>query len=266
VEDPGYSGVLDLVAARGLVAIPVAMDDDGPTPAALEGALDRGPAALVVTPRAHNPTGAALSRERAGALRRLLARHPDVVLIEDDHAGPVAGAATHTLATPARRHWAVVRSVSKWLGPDVRVAALTGDDATIGRVEGRRLLGTGWVSYGVQDLAVTLWSDVAVLRLLERAARAYEDRRRAAIAALRDHRIAAHGRSGMNVWVPVADEQEVVFGLRALGWAVQAGGRYRIDSPPAVRVTVSTLAGDDTARFAADLARVVDDPRRVATA
>jgi len=49
----------------------------------------------------------------------------------------------------------------------------------------------------------------------------------------------------------------VVQGLLQRGWAVQAGSRYRIATPPAIRVTVASLAKKDAVRFAADLAAVM---------
>src|SRR5437667_366670 len=81
-------------------------------PAALEPAL-RDAKALIVTPRAQNPTGAAITPHRARALRAMLRKHEELLLIEDDHAGPVAGASYVTLVEPSRARWAVVRSVSK---------------------------------------------------------------------------------------------------------------------------------------------------------
>ncbi|EST22835.1 hypothetical protein N566_26305, partial [Streptomycetaceae bacterium MP113-05] len=59
VEDPGWGSLLDLVPALGLRPLPVAVDEDGPSPQAVAGALRRGARALVVTARAQNPTGAA---------------------------------------------------------------------------------------------------------------------------------------------------------------------------------------------------------------
>src|SRR5579863_8833181 len=118
VEDPSYTGVLDLVAALALVAAPVAIDDSGPIAADLKRALKLGSKAFIVTPRAQNPSGAALDRKRAAELKHVLAGFPDVVLIEDDHAGPVSGAPAITLAG-GRASWATVRSVSKSLGPDL---------------------------------------------------------------------------------------------------------------------------------------------------
>jgi DNA-binding transcriptional MocR family regulator len=61
IEDPGYPGVIDLVAALGLVPEPDGMDDAGVLPDALAGALRRRAAACIFTPRAQNPSGAALT-------------------------------------------------------------------------------------------------------------------------------------------------------------------------------------------------------------
>jgi DNA-binding transcriptional MocR family regulator len=256
VEDPGYSGVLDLVAALGLAAEPVAIDDAGPLPDAVARALRAGCRALVVTPRAQNPTGAALDAPRARELARVLGRHPDVLVVEDDHAGPVAGAAALTL-TGGRRRWAVVRSVSKSLGPDVRVAILAGDAATVARVQGRQALGQGWVSHVLQRLVAELWSDRRTQDLLRAATASYSARRAALVDALARHGVAAHGRSGFNVWIPVPEEVATVARLASAGWAVRAGERYRLKSPPAVRITIARLAEGEMRRVARDVAAAV---------
>ncbi len=260
VEDPGYPGVLDLLGALGLVPEPFEVDDEGPMPASLAEALERRPTACVLTPRAQNPTGAAVTAGRARELRRLLARHPECLAIEDDHAGPVCGRALHAVA-PAAARWAHVRSLSKSLGPDLRVALLAGDATTVARVEGRRDLGTGWVSLLLQELAARLLADRGVARRLERAAGEYAARRDALVAALARHGVAARGASGLNVWVASSEEAGPIAELAARGWAVRAGERYRLRSAPGLRVTVSRLPAPEAPRFAAALAAALRPAR-----
>jgi DNA-binding transcriptional MocR family regulator len=259
VEDPGFTGVIDLLASLSLIPVPVSVDDDGPIASSLRGAL-RSSRALIVSPRAQNPTGAAITPQRARELRRVLHEFPEVVVIEDDHAGPVAGAKYVTLAG-GRERWAVVRSVSKPLGPDLRLALLAGDAETIARVEGRQTLGIRWVSHVLQRLVIQLWTDRRVQRQLKLAEKTYTQRRNALIAELDARGIAAHGASGLNVWIPLREESAVVQSLMARGWAVNAGERYRIASGPAIRVTIATLTPDDAKKFAADLAAIIRPAR-----
>jgi DNA-binding transcriptional MocR family regulator len=265
VEDPSYTGVLDLVAALALVTEPVAIDDSGPIAADLNRALKLGAKAFILTPRAQNPSGAALDRKRAAELRHVLAAFPEVVLIEDDHAGPVSGAPAITLSG-GRAHWATVRSVSKSLGPDLRVSVMAGDALTVARVQGRQSLGPRWVSHILQDLVAAIWADEATPALLQRAADTYANRRRALIEALAQHGIEARGRSGLNVWVPVAEEAAVANAMASKGWAIRAGECYRIKSASGIRVTVSDLPPEDARKFAGDLAESIRPRARAQSA
>jgi DNA-binding transcriptional MocR family regulator len=260
VEDPCFTGVADLLHALALVPVPVAVDDEGLLPAALQNAP--AAAAIIVTPRAQNPTGAAFTERRGRQLRAILKHRPELLIIEDDHAGPVAGAPYVTLVDNARERWAIVRSVSKSLGPDLRVAIMSGDARTIARVEGRQTLGIRWVSHILQRLVVTLWRDKQVHKQLARAERTYTQRRNALIAALRPHKIKAHGASGLNIWIPLPEESAVIQSLFQRGWAVAAGERYRMKTPPAIRVTTASLDAADTHRFANDLADVLRPTQR----
>jgi DNA-binding transcriptional MocR family regulator len=162
-----------------------------------------------------------------------------------------------TLVSPARARWAVVRSVSKFLGPDLRVGLMTGDAQTVARVAGRQTLGIRWVSHILQRRVAELLRDTTTRARLARAERAYAERRNALLRELRARGIDGHGVSGLNVWIPLAEEAAVVQALFQRGWAVNAGERYRIASPPAIRVTVAALSPRDAARFADDLAEIV---------
>jgi DNA-binding transcriptional MocR family regulator len=247
VEDPGHVVTHDLVAAMGLVPAPVAVDERGALPGQLSAVLASGASAAILTPRAQPATGAAWDADRAAALREVLLRQPPAIVIEDDHAGPVSGVAVHTVTAGLDR-WVTVRSVSKSLGPDLRLAVLAGDESTVARVNGRQALGTGWVSYQLQETVADLWSDQA---WLDHAARVYTGRRDAMLAALASRGIAVTGgKSGFTCWIPVADEDRVAAALAQAGWAVAPGRRFRIASPPGVRVCFARLEAADAGQFA----------------
>jgi DNA-binding transcriptional MocR family regulator len=257
VEDPAFAGVLDLVTANGLVPVPLAQDDEGVLPDALDAALRSRARAVVITPRAQNPTGASLTPARSRDLRRVLTAFPEVLLIEDDHAGPIAGAPLATLCDASLPRWAFVRSVSKYLGPDLRAAFVAGDQMTVARVAGRLSVGTRWVSHILQQLVLALWSDPSSGRRLARAADTYRQRREAMLSSLAARGIPARGASGLNVWVSVREEAHTVQALLEKGWAVMPGERFRLQSPSAIRVTTAAVTPRDAERFAADLAEVV---------
>ncbi|MFF8636627.1 aminotransferase class I/II-fold pyridoxal phosphate-dependent enzyme [Streptomyces pilosus] len=257
VEDPGWGSLLDLVPALGLRTVPVGLDGEGPLPDDVRGALAGGARALIVTDRAQNPTGAALSAARARALRSVLTAHPETLLIEDDHGHHIVDVPLHPLAG-ATRSWAFVRSAAKAYGPDLRLAVLTGDAVTLDRVRGRQRLGPGWVSLIVQRAVARLWSEGAVDPAA--VAARYGRRRDALIGALARRGIAAYGPSGMNVWVPVPDETGAVARLLHAGWAVAPGARFRMNAPPGIRVTVSTLTGDEVEPLADAVAAALGPP------
>jgi DNA-binding transcriptional MocR family regulator len=238
VEDPGWRSALDLVPALGLRTAGVGVDDEGPLVDDVRRVLRGGARALIVTDRAQNPTGAAVSATRARALRAVLREHPETLLIEDDHGHGIVGLPLHPLAG-ATGHWAFVRSVAKAYGPDLRLAVLTGDEVTVDRVRGRQRLGPGWVSRLLQRAVVRLWADGAPDT--RAVAAAYGRRRELLTGALAERGVAGHGRSGMNVWVPVPDETGVVASLLHAGWAVAPGARFRLNAPPGIRITVSAL-------------------------
>jgi DNA-binding transcriptional MocR family regulator len=261
VEDPSWPRITDLLLALGFEPEPVPVDQRGLVPGDLERALRRGAQAVIATPRGQNPTGAAVDAERGRILRDVLGRYSDVLVVEDDYVAPVAGAPYVGLHGMTAR-WSVIRSLSKVLGPDLRAAPMAGDSLTISRVEGRQLLGSGWVSHLLQQTAAHLWANTATKELLARAERVYGERRRALVEALAGYGISAYGRSGLGVWVPVAEEVSTVQQLLERGWAVSAGERYRFRTPPGIRITTTDLEPDEAEQLAAAL----DATLRTATA
>jgi DNA-binding transcriptional MocR family regulator len=264
VEDPLYPPIRDVLLALGLVPVPVAVDDHGLIPELLQAALASGVEAVVAVPRAQNPLGAAFDERRSSELRAVLERWPDVLVVEDDHASMVAGAPFWSLTSASRPRWAVIRALSKALHPDMRIALVAGDPTTIARVEGRQALGPRWVSHILQATAAELLRDPAFESIATRARDTYASRRGALIGALVQRGVGAHGRSGLNVWVPVREEAPVVRALFDAGWLVTPGERFRYAAGPGIRVTTATLDESDAAEVAEVIALVerAGRPRR----
>ena len=91
VEDPCYSGVLDLVRGVGLRPVPVRLDEQGPIRRSLAAALSGGAQLMIITPRAQNPTGAAITPARGRRLRSVLRKRPDLHIVENDYLALTSG-------------------------------------------------------------------------------------------------------------------------------------------------------------------------------
>jgi DNA-binding transcriptional MocR family regulator len=103
-------------------------------------------------------------------------------------------------------------------------------------------------------LAAALLTGAGVRAQLRRMA-AETDKRRAALqAALERRGVPAHCRSGLHAWIPVREEGFAVAHLLDAGYAVLAGERFRLRTPPAVRVTTARLPVTQAEQLASALA------------
>src|SRR3954453_13552223 len=176
VEDPGYVTSTGIVTAMGFRPVGVPIDQRGMDPAALEAFIEHGGRAVLCTPRAQNPTGASTDAGRAAELRQVLESHPEVFVIEDDHLSLVADAPYHRIRSPRTALWALVRSMAKVLGPDLRVAVVASDPRTEAQLRRRLVAGVNWVSHLLQATAAALLSDPATAPQLAEARAAYARR------------------------------------------------------------------------------------------
>lgn len=259
LEDPCFLSTMNIVRLGGYRPVPVAVDDEGMTVAGLQAALDAGVRAVVCTPRAQNPTGASLTARRAEELRDVLDAHPYVLVIEDDHFSLLAPTPYASIIGPAHERWALVRSVSKFLGPDMRLAVTASDPVTAERLALRLSPGTMWVSHVMQQLAAAMLRDEEVHRLIATAGARYAARNRSFVALLAARGVQASGESGLNVWVDVRDEAAVVADrLARRGWLVRPGSEFTLEDESAggrqVRVTVHDLDDAELRRLADDVA------------
>jgi len=250
LEDPGFLAHIGTLRLNGYTAAPVAVDAEGMRPDALDAALRAGARAAVITPRAHNPTGAGVSEERAQALRAVLSAHPHVLVIEDDHFSALSVRPYVRVTPPESARWALVRSVTKFLGPDLRVAVVATDAVTAARLRAR--LEPAWVSLLLQGLARDLLADPATTALVARARETYA--RRAALLAERLE--LAVPPDGLNVWIDLPDDAErVAARLAERGFRVRPSTAFAVGRAPrpALRVTTSTLTPEQADAFTAAL-------------
>ncbi|MBV7536618.1 transcriptional regulator PtsJ [Duganella sp. sic0402] len=256
VEDPAFLGTVNALRIGGMQAVGVAIDDQGMQPQALARALQEGARAVLLTPRANNPTGCALSKYRADALKRVLAGYPNVLVILDDHFALLADTPCHAVIPASTTRWALVRSVSKALGPDLRLAFVACDAGTAARLRIRLAPGMTWVSHILQHAVAACLGSEQVRQQVDTARSAYAARREQLVAALRSEGIGVPCPSGgLNVWIPLErDARDVAYAMAKKGWLVRLGSAYDVQGQSqAIRVTISNLEEGQAQRLARDL-------------
>lgn len=258
LEDPCFLASIHTVRLSGYRAVAVPVDAEGMTVEGLRAALDNGVRAIICTPRAQNPTGASLSAQRATALRAVLADYPYVLIIEDDHFSMLSQQPYESLIAPAHRRFALIRSVSKFLGPDMCLAVAATDSETADRLAMRLSPGTTWVSHLLQRLALTQLTDETVMAEVAAAAAHYAERNSLFAARLRAHGIHADAADGLSLWIELPPTARTVAErLMRRGWLARTGDDFALDerAEPShhLRLTVHDLTDDETDALVADL-------------
>ena len=261
LEDPCFLASIHTVRLGGYRPIAVPVDDEGMTVAGLQAALDQGVRALVCTPRAQNPSGASLSAGRAEELRAVLSAHPYVLVIEDDHFSLLSRDPFHSVIGPGHQRWALIRSVSKFLGPDMCLAVTASDPETADRLAMRLTPGTTWVSHLLQRLVLTLVTDDEVMSAITRAGAHYADRNAAFAKRLTAHGIPTSAGDGLNLWVPLpVPARGIVERLMRRGWLARSGDEFLLGAgvpSHRLRLTVHDLDDADAEQLAADIGSAV---------
>ena len=245
VEEPTFPPLIDLLERLGCEVIGVAIDAEGPVPDDLARGLGADPVAFFTQPRAHNPTGVSMSERRAGEIAQVL-RSTKTLVVEDDHAWGISTGPVESLGDLLPDRVVHIRGFSKSHGPDLRLAAIGGPSEVIERVRARRMLGAGWSSRLLQLLLLDMLSDETVIEAIATARSVYTSRRKRFLERLRSHGIDLDDGDGLNLWVPVDDEQSALVALAAAGVRVAPGAPFtfgrRADH---VRLTVGLLPESD---------------------
>ncbi|HCR9751799.1 TPA: transcriptional regulator PtsJ [Citrobacter koseri] len=255
VEDPCFLSSISMLRYAGFSAIPVGVDSEGMQPEMLEQALKNGARAVILTPRAHNPTGCSLSASRAAALQNIVAKYPQALVIIDDHFALLSSSPWHPVIAPETLHWSVVRSMSKTLGPDLRLAIVASDPATSARLRLRLNSGSQWVSHLLQDLVHACLSDKNYQRTLAQTRQFYASQQQKLACALQRTGLTHAPGDGLNAWLPLkSHSQGIAFMLAKAGWLVREGEAFGVNAPAhGLRITLSTLGDGDINKLAADI-------------
>lgn len=254
VESPGFPPFFDLLDRLGVERLPVTIDEFGIVPESFAQALALAPSAVILQPRAQNPTGASMPAARAEELAILLRKHKrtaDTVVIEDDHSGEISIAPDVSLGRWLPERVLHVRSFSKSHGPDLRIAALGGPAALVDPIVSRRMLGPGWTSRMLQKILHDLLTDPGSITRVSEARQMYFARQKALADALNDFGLNVRQADGINTWLPVADERNAIVQLAASGIRVAGGTPFFASAPidrgsteSFIRVTAGALPDD----------------------
>ncbi|WP_378731207.1 PLP-dependent aminotransferase family protein [Nocardia brasiliensis] len=257
VEDPCFPPFLDLLAGLGARPIPVRMDESGLLPDELARAVtEQGATALILQPRGQNPTGVSITARRIRELSDIL-QDTGTLVIEDDHSAGIAAAPLRSLGGRLPRRTVHIRSYSKSHGADLRLAVAGGPADLLDPVIERRMLGAGWTSRLLQRVLLSMLDDENAVHAVTTARAEYRRRSAELRRALARRGVAVARGDGINLWLPVADENAAMISLAAAGIKAAPGGPFVVgEHPPTdhLRITISPVTDPDLDWLATELA------------
>jgi DNA-binding transcriptional MocR family regulator len=257
VEEPTAMRLLDILDGVGAYVMPVACDAFGPKPADLAAALRKSPTAFLFQPRTHAVTGHRVGKDRLKELADVLAAS-DALIIEDDGIGDISVSPSSRLGRRFPKRVVHIRSYSKSLGPDLRLAVLSSSRDIVGRIQGFRAFGAGWTSRILQAAGAYLIEDAKTEAIVGRARRVYAERRQGLVDLLGLRGIKLPDRDGLCLWLPVRSEQFALVTLAARNIAVMPGKKYAAGENRHIRVATSLLT--ERAAVVADALALVYAP------
>jgi GntR family transcriptional regulator/MocR family aminotransferase len=232
VEQPGYYTIFDTWDHAGVRMMGIETDEEGARPESLESAIRAGANAVLLTPRAHNPTGASWTPARLQALGDVLSRHSHVLAIEDDHFGDIAEVQAGSLLADPRVEDRVlyIRSFSKAIAPDLRLSVAAARPRLKTLLQDAKSHADGWSSRLLQRVLAQVLQDAGLASWLGRVRQTYRLRRERVAEVLANCGLSGvviwPARDGVNLWIRLPagfDANEVIERAAALGVLVAPG-------------------------------------------
>jgi GntR family transcriptional regulator/MocR family aminotransferase len=239
VEGLGYRPCWEALRLSGARLVPLPVDADGLSIAALSKLLERERvAAVYTTPHHQYPTTVTLTAPRRLELLQLARRHTFVIVEDDyDHEHHYDGRAVLPLASVDPHVVVYVGTLSKILAPGLRIGYIAAAPEIIERAARVRTYVDRAGDHVVERAVAELIEDDVLGRHVRRVRREYQARRDALASELRRRLDGAlsfrEPSGGMALWARVTargvSSEDWVARARERKVAVQGGRRFRFD-------------------------------------
>lgn len=243
-EELTYAPVLSIARQLGLRVWPIALDDDGLVPDALDAAC-RTTAARVLycMPTLHTPTAVTMSERRRRDIAHIAIAH-EMTVIEDDVFGflPLDRPAPLACFAPARTIYAT--GTSKSMAPGLRVGYLSAPEPLAAPLNYAAALTARMPPPLMAEIAARWIEDGTAGRLNDEKRTEAAARRQMALAILGDRTISGDS-AGYHLWLTLPDHWQAGdfwAAAKQQGVEVQAASAFAVDrvhAPDAIRLCLS---------------------------
>jgi DNA-binding transcriptional MocR family regulator len=202
---PGFQGCARLL---GLRVRPVAMDDQGILPEALEAAcaVDK-PRLLYCMPALQNPTAAVMGPERRAEIVEI-ARRFDLTLVQDEIHGGLVEDPGPSLSALAPENVITIAGVSKVLLPGLRIAYLTGPPARAALFP-ELIWSSSWMASALGSELATRWIEDGTADRIVRERRQELDARQAIAHRCFARQTFRMPRGAYHLWLTIPEHWDV---------------------------------------------------------
>lgn len=259
VEELSYPGVRNLARFFGLLLRPVAMDDQGIVPEALDRACtESGARVLYCMPHAHNPTTATMDEPRRLAVATIAERHGLMVIEDDVNPHSISDVTVQNpaekveiwrpLATVLPDRTLYISGLSKIIAPGLRVGMIAAPAGVFSDVLAASQT-TSWMAPPLMAELACLWIRNGMARdLMEHRATITADLQAVARRVLAELPYRAHP-ANTHLWLPLPTSwsaREFVDAASGRGVMLSPSTQFAIDPSnvqPGVRLCLSDEGG-----------------------
>lgn len=245
MEPLTYPGLIGAARQQRLGIAPVAADEDGPLPDALEEAAARSGARIfALTPTLQNPTCITLPERRRQELVAV-ARRRDLILIEDDPYSLLAGDAPAPLAALAPERTWHVATLSKVLTPGLRTAFVVMPEGAGGAPFLAALRATALMPAPLMTALAAHWIRIGAAKDLLDGVRREAAERQLLARGILPETMRAHPYA-LHVWQPLPahwDRNSLIERARMAGLGVMAADAFSTGgtTPDAIRIALGAI-------------------------